>query len=82
MKLWLSPKGSRLRAAALVDTFAQVTSMNWRGLLLKRQISIYHAQIGSVEPFPERADDCDTVKHAWLEVCMGRNLQVELEENI
>ena len=45
-------------------------------------ISIYHAQISSVELFPEHADDHDTVKQAWLEICKSRNLQVELEEDI
>ena len=29
--------------------------------VIEETISIYRAQIGSVEPFPERADDCDTV---------------------
>ena len=45
-------------------------------------ISIYCAQIGSVEPFPERADDHNTVKQAWLEVCGAWNLRLELEEDI
>ena len=45
-------------------------------------ISIYRAQIGGVEPFPERADDRDSVKQAWLEVCTSRSLRVELEEDI
>ena len=50
--------------------------------IIEETISIYCAQIGSVEPFPERADDHDTVKQAWLEVCKSRNLRVELEEDI
>ena len=50
--------------------------------IIEETISIYRAQIGSVEPFPERADDRDTVKQAWLEVCTTRNLRVELEEDI
>lgn len=50
--------------------------------IIEETISIYRAQIGSVEPFPERADDRDTVKQAWLEVCTSRNLRVELEEDI
>lgn len=50
--------------------------------VIEETISIYRAQIGSVEPFPERADDHDTVKQAWLEVCTSRNLRVELEEGI
>ena len=50
--------------------------------IIEETISIYRAQIGSVEPFPERAEDCDTVKQAWLEVCTSRNVRVELEEDI
>ena len=50
--------------------------------IIEETISIYRAQIGSVEPFPDRADDRDTVKQAWLEVCTSRNLRVELEEDI
>ena len=50
--------------------------------VIEETISIYRAQIGSIEPFPEHADDRDTVKQAWLEVCTSRNLQVELEEDI
>jgi hypothetical protein len=50
--------------------------------IIEETISIYCAQIASVEPFPKRADDRDTVKQAWLEVCTARNLRVELEEDI
>ena len=50
--------------------------------IIEETISIYRAQISSVEPFPEHADDHDTVKQAWLEVCKSRNLRVELEEDI
>ena len=50
--------------------------------IIKDTISIYRAQISSVEPFPERTDDRDTIKQAWLEVCTGQSLQVELEEDI
>jgi hypothetical protein len=50
--------------------------------IIEEMISIYHAQIGTVEPFPECTDDRDTVKQAWVEVCTGRNLRVELEEDI
>jgi len=50
--------------------------------IIEEVISIYRAQIGAVEPFPERADDRNSVKQAWLEVCTGRNLRVELEEDI
>ena len=50
--------------------------------VIEETISIYRAQIGSVETFPERTDDRDTVKHAWLEVCTSRNLRVELDEDI
>jgi hypothetical protein len=50
--------------------------------IIEETISIYRAQIGSVEPFPERADDRNTVKQAWLEVCTSRNLQANLAEDI
>jgi hypothetical protein len=50
--------------------------------IIEETISIYRAQISTVEPFPERADDRDTIKQAWLEVCTGRNLRLELEEDI
>jgi len=50
--------------------------------IIEETISIYHAQIGTVEPFPERTDDRDTVKQAWVEVCTSRNLWVELKEDI
>ena len=50
--------------------------------IIEETISIYRAQIGGVEPFPERTDDCDTEKQAWLEVCTGRNVRVELEEDM
>ena len=50
--------------------------------VIEETVSIYHAQIGSVKPFPERAEDRNTVKQAWLEVCTGRNVRVELEEDV
>ena len=50
--------------------------------IIEETISIYRAQIGSIEPFPEQADDRNTVKQAWLEVCTTQNLRVELEEDI
>ena len=48
--------------------------------IIEEIISIYCAQIGGVNPFPERTDDRDTVKQAWVEVCSGGNVQVELED--
>ena len=42
--------------------------------IIEEVISIYRVQIGGVEPFPERADDRDSVKQAWLEVCTSRSL--------
>jgi hypothetical protein len=50
--------------------------------IIEETISIYCAQIGGVEPFPERADDRNAVKQAWLEVCTSRSLKVELKEDI
>ena len=70
-------EGSGSRGRVRTADFNELTRS-----IIEETISIYRAQIGGVEPFPERADDCDTVKQAWLEVCIGRNLQVELEEDI
>jgi hypothetical protein len=53
-----------------------------RRSLIEETISIYRAQIGGVDPFPERTDDRNTVKQAWLEVCTGRNVEVELEDDM
>ena len=50
--------------------------------ILEETISIYCAQIGSVKPFPERTEDRNTVKQAWVEVCTSRNLRVEFKEDI
>ena len=50
--------------------------------IIEETISIYRAQIGGVEPFPERTDDRDTVRQAWLEVCTGRNIRVESKEDM
>jgi hypothetical protein len=70
-------EGSGSRGRIRTADFDELT---WS--IIEESISIYRAQIGSVEPFPERTDDRDTVKQAWLEVCTGRNLRVELEEDI
>ena len=53
-----------------------------RQSIIKETISIYCAQIGGVKPFPERSDDHDTVKQAWIEVCTGQKVKVDLEEDI
>ena len=50
--------------------------------IIEETISIYRAQIGGVEPFPERTDDRDMVRQAWLEVCTGRNIRVESKEDM
>jgi hypothetical protein len=50
--------------------------------IVEETISIYRAQISSVEPFPDRTEDRDTIKQAWIEVCTGRNVRVDLEEDI
>jgi hypothetical protein len=70
-------EGSGSRGRVRAADFSDLTRS-----LIEETISIYRAQIGSVEPFPERADDRDIVKQAWLEVCTARNLRVELEEDI
>ena len=51
-----------------------------RQSIIKETISIYCAQIGGVKPFPERSDDHDTVKQAWIEVCTGQKVKVDLED--
>ena len=53
-----------------------------RKSVLSLHSTIYCAQISSVEPFSDRTEDHDTIKQAWIEVCTGRNVQVELEEDI
>lgn len=73
----LKVEGSGTRGRVRTADFGELTRS-----LVEETISIYRAQIGSVEPFPERADDRDTIKQAWLEVCTGRNIRVELEEDI
>jgi hypothetical protein len=50
--------------------------------LVEETISIYRAQIGGVDPFPERSDDRDTVKQAWLEVCTARNVEIDIEDDM
>ena len=70
-------EGSGSRGRVRSADFSELTRS-----IIEETISIYRAQIASVEPFPERADDRDTVKQAWLEVCTARNLRVELEEDI
>ena len=62
-------EGSGSRSRVRTADFDELT---WS--IIEETISIYSAQIGSVEPFPEHTDDRDTVKQAWLEVCTGRNL--------
>jgi hypothetical protein len=70
-------EGSGSRGRVRAADFNELTRS-----IIEETISIYRAQIASVEHFPERADDRDIVKQAWLEVCTGRNLRVELEEDI
>ena len=70
-------EGSGSRGRVRAADFNELTRS-----LIEETISIYRAQIASVEPFPERADDRITVKQAWLEVCTGRSLRVDLEEDI
>jgi hypothetical protein len=70
-------EGSGSRGRVRAADFGDLTRS-----LIEETISIYRAQIGSVEAFPERADDRDTVKQAWVEVCTARNLRVDLEEDI
>ena len=73
----IKAEGSGSRGRIFQADFNELTCS-----IIEETISIYCAQIGSVEPFPERANDRDAVKQAWLEVCKSQNLQVELEEDI
>ena len=70
-------EGSSSRGRVRTADFGDLTRS-----IIEETISIYHAQISCVEPFPERTDDRKTIKQAWLEVCTGRNLRVELDEDI
>jgi hypothetical protein len=70
-------EGSGSRGRVRAADFNELTRS-----IIEETISIYRAQIASIEPFPERADDRNTVKQAWLEVCTGWNLRIELEEDI
>jgi hypothetical protein len=70
-------EGSGYRGRIRTADFNELTRS-----IIEDTISIYRAQIGSVEPFPERTDDRDTIKQAWLEVCTSRDVRVELEEDI
>lgn len=73
----LKVEGSGSRGRVRAADFSELTRS-----IIEETISIYRAQIGSVEPFPERTDDRDIVKQAWIEVCTGRSLRVEIEEDI
>lgn len=73
----LKVEGSGSRGRVRTADFSDLTRS-----IIEESISIYRAQIASVEPFPERTEDRDTVKQAWLEVCRGRNLRVGLDEDI
>jgi hypothetical protein len=70
-------EGSGSRGRIRTTDFDELTRS-----IVEETISIYRAQISSVEPFPDRTDDRDTIKQAWIEVCTGRNIRVELEEDI
>jgi hypothetical protein len=72
----IKAEGSGSRGRIRLADFDELTRS-----IIEESISIYCAQIGSVEVFPERADDHNTVKQAWLEVCTSRNLKADLEED-
>jgi len=57
-------EGSSSRGRIRTADFDELTRS-----IIDETISIYRAQIGAVEPFPERTDDRDTVKQAWIKVC-------------
>lgn len=70
-------EGSGTRGRVRTADFDDLT---WS--VIEETISIYRAQISSAEPFPERTEDRDTIKQAWLEVCTSRDVRVELEEDV
>jgi hypothetical protein len=70
-------EGSGSRGRVRTADFDELTRS-----IIEETISIYRAQLGSVEPFPDRTEDHATIKQAWVEVCTGRNIRVELEEDI
>ena len=50
--------------------------------LLEESISIYRAQIGGVQPYPDRLEDRDTATGAWVESCNARGVRVEFDEDM
>lgn len=50
--------------------------------LLEETISIYRAQIGGVQPYPDRLEDRDTATGAWVESCNARGVRVEFDEDM
>ena len=50
--------------------------------LLEESISIYRAQIGGVQPYPDRLEDRDTATGAWLESCNVRGVRVEFDKDM
>ncbi|EDR04612.1 uncharacterized protein LACBIDRAFT_330425 [Laccaria bicolor S238N-H82] len=67
--------GSRRRAR--VADFDELSKS-----LLEETISIYRAQIGGVQPYPDRLEDRDTATGAWVESCNARGVRVEFDEDM
>lgn len=68
-------EGSGSRGRVQASDFNELTQY-----IIEKTILIYHAQIACVEPFPECTDDRVTVKQAWLEVCSGQSIRVDIED--
>ena len=50
--------------------------------VVEEAISIYRAQIGAVEPYPDRVEDREAVVAAWVEACNGRGIRIEFDQDI
>ncbi|KIJ90071.1 hypothetical protein K443DRAFT_117147 [Laccaria amethystina LaAM-08-1] len=50
--------------------------------VVEEAISIYRAQIGAVEPYPDRVEDREAAVAAWVEACNGRGIRIEFDQDI
>ncbi|EDR03011.1 uncharacterized protein LACBIDRAFT_307860 [Laccaria bicolor S238N-H82] len=50
--------------------------------VVEEAISIYRAQIGAVEPYPDRVEDREAAVAAWVEACNGQGIRIEFDHDI
>ena len=50
--------------------------------LADETISIYQAQIITVQAWPSSAENLASITQAWIEVCTSRNVRIDLDEEI